>query len=71
MLAGLDRAGLLPTGTGYAELTAGVAKPWQGDLDAYVRGELGWHPTDSLSAFAFAEGGLRGVQAGVGARVTF
>ena len=69
--SGLDRARLLPVGTGYAELTAGLAQSWGGGLDAYVRGELGWHPADGLTAFGFAQADRVGVQAGLGARINF
>lgn len=61
----------LVPGTGFAELTAGVDKPWAGDLNAFVRGELGWHPKDNLEAFAFGQADLHGAQAGIGARVSF
>jgi len=69
--SGLDRAHQLLPDTGFAEVTAGVNHPWQGGLGAFVRGELGWHPTDNLDAFAFAQADLVGVQAGVGARLSF
>ena len=69
--SGLERAKLLPVGAGYAELTAGLANPWGGDLNAYVRAELGWHPTDTLTAFGFAQADRAGVQAGIGARLTW
>ncbi len=68
---GLDRATLLPIGTGFAQLSAGMVKPWGGTLDAFVRAELGARPLANLSAFAFAEANRFGAQAGVGARVTF
>lgn len=67
----MDRAKLLPIGTGSFDVTAGLSNPWGGQLDAFVRAELGWHPTDSLAAFAFAQADRVGVQAGIGARVTF
>ncbi len=71
MRSGLDRVAQLVPGTGFLDVTAGVAKPWQGSLDAFVRAEAGWHPTDNLSAFAFAQADLQGAKAGIGARVTF
>ncbi len=71
MRSGLERVGRLAPGSGFAEVTAGVVAPWSGALDAYVRAELGWHPTESLSAFAFAQAGLQGAQAGVGGRLRF
>lgn len=72
---GLDRAGLLPTGTGYVELSAGVRAD-AGGAAAFARGELGWRPRENLSVFAFGEGtaGLRqpaAFMAGVGARLNF
>lgn len=71
VLAGLDRAAKLLPGAGYFEV-AGVARmPWGGALDAFVRAEVGWHPTDSLTAFAFAQADLQRVQAGIGARVSW
>lgn len=69
--AGLDQAKLLPTGHGYASIDAGVNHLWTGDTSAFMRLEAGWHPTDSLTAFGYAQADLQGVQAGVGARVTF
>lgn len=71
MKAGLERAASLVPGSGYFEVSAVAAKPWGGALDAFVRAELGWHPTDSLTAFGFAQADLQGAQAGVGARLTF
>ena len=71
MRAGLDRASKLLPGTGYAELTAGLVKPWAEGLGGYVRGELGMHLNQGLSAFAFAEATLQGGQAGVGARLSW
>ena len=71
VLAGLDRAEKLLPGAGYFEVTAAAAKPWAGGLEAFVRAELGWHPTDNLAAFAFAQADLQGVQGGIGARLSF
>lgn len=75
---GLDRVALLPKGTGYAELSAGV-RGVGGDVVGFARGELGWHPRDNLSLFAFGEADVTlggrllppSYQAGVGLRVTF
>ncbi len=53
------------------EVSAGVSKAWSGGLDAFLRAELGWRPADTLSVFAFAEADRIGLQAGLGARVTF
>lgn len=71
VLSGLDKVGMLAPGRGFAEITAGVAKPWQGELDAYVRAELGFRPRDWLDLFGFGQADLRGVQAGAGARLRF
>ncbi len=71
MRAGLDRAATLVPGTGYAELTAGVARPWGEGLEAYARIEAGWRPLTNLSAFAFGEATLQGASAGIGARLTW
>lgn len=69
--AGLDRAASLVPGSGYAELTAGVVKPWESGLNAFVRAEIGWHPAENVSLFAFGEADVHGAQAGVGSRITF
>ncbi len=42
-----------------------------GGLNAFVRTELGWHPTDSITGFAFAQADLDGVSAGIGLKGTF
>lgn len=69
MRAGLERAAKLVPGTGFLEVTAGVAKPWQGGLDAFVRAELEWRPTERLTTGAFAQAGLEGVAAGIFGRI--
>lgn len=69
--AGLDSASKLVPGHGEFDLTAGVAKDWGGGMDAFVRAELQWHPTDNLDAFAFAQADGQGASAGLGARVRF
>ncbi len=71
MLSGLDRVQQLTAGTGFVNLDAGVIAPFNGQLDAFARGEVGFHPTDSTSIFGFAEATLKQVQAGIGARLTF
>ncbi len=71
MLSGLDRVQQLVKGTGFVELTAGVLKPFDGELGAFARGEIGIKPTDSTSFFGFAEATLKQVQAGLGFRKTF
>lgn len=71
MRAGLDRVGKLLPGTGFAEVTGGVRSDWQSGLDAFVRGEVGFKPRENVDLFGFAEADRVGVQAGVGARVTF
>lgn len=71
VLAGLDRVAKLVPGSGFLDVTAVAEKPWGGALDAFVRAELGWHPADNLTAFAFAQAGLQDAQAGIGARVAF
>lgn len=73
--SGLDRASLLPVGTGYAELSAGV-RSLGGDVTGYVRGEVGWRPAPRVSVFGFGEGTFGGSlgpgwMAGIGARVGF
>lgn len=69
--SGLERASLLPTGTGFASVEAIARMPWGGELDATIRAELGWHPRDGLMAFAFAEAGIHEVQAGLGVKLVF
>ncbi len=69
--SGLDRASRLVPGSGFAELTAGVVHPWQGDTSAFLRGEVGWHLAEPLAAFAFAQADRVGIQAGIGARLSF
>jgi len=71
MRAGLDRAATLVPGTGCAELTAGLAKPWGKGLEAYVRASVEWRPLTNLSAFAFGEATLQGATAGIGAMVNW
>ncbi len=71
VLTGLDRVAALIPHTGFAELTAGVRVPFGAQPDAFVRGELGWKPEESISLFGFAEAKLREFTAGVGARKTF
>ncbi len=71
MLSGLTRASLLPVGTGFLDVTAGVVRPWSGGMDGYVRAEIGIRPLDNVDLFGFAQAGLVGVAAGAGARVTF
>jgi len=73
--SGLDRAGRLDPGHGYAELSAGARGVGRG-LAGFARGELGAKPTERLAVFAFAEALLPSTltpewQAGVGARVTW
>lgn len=67
----MDRVGKLFPGTGFAELTAGITKPWDGALNAAVRAEVGFKPRDNVDLFGFGQADLRGAQAGVGARITF
>lgn len=71
MLSGLDRVDLLPTGHGFANLTAGVNDAFGGGLGAFVEGEVGWKPRDNVDLFAFGKATLVGVQAGIGGRITF
>lgn len=73
--SGLDRAGKLLPGHGYAELSAGARGVGRG-LAAYARGELGARLDERLAVFGFAEALLPSSltpewQAGVGARVTW
>lgn len=73
--AGLDRAGKLTPGHGYAELSAGARGVGRG-LAAYARGELGARLDERLAVFGFAEALLPSSltpewQAGVGARITW
>lgn len=70
--AGLDRVAKLIPGSGYLELTAGVAKPWDDALSAYARAEVGWKPRENVDLFGFAQvDSQSGAQAGVGARLTW
>lgn len=70
--AGLDRVAKLIPGSGYLELTAGVDKPWDAALNAYVRTEIGWKPHESVDLFGFAQADTQsGAQAGIGARLTW
>jgi hypothetical protein len=58
----------VPTGTGYAELMLGADEA----SGAYARGEVGLHPLDPLSLFAFAQvDTTKGASAGLGAKLTF
>lgn len=66
--AGLDRAQLLPVGKFEATVSAGVNHPFSGGLGAFVRGEVDWHPRESLTAFGFAQADTDGLTAGVGMR---
>ncbi len=69
--SGLDRVQELIKGGGFAELTAGVVKPYDGELDGFVRGEVGYKPTDTTSFFGFVEATLKQAQAGLGFRKDF
>lgn len=71
MLSGLDRVAQLTPGTGFFDVTATAEKKWGGDMDAFIRAELGWHPTDSIEAFGFAQADTHGLEAGVGLRGRF
>lgn len=74
ILEGLDKVDALTPGAGFAELLAGARSSASG-VDAFARGQLGWHFAPNGSAFAFGEAstGPSGPawQTGVGARVTF
>lgn len=69
--AGLDSASKLKTGTGSFDLTAGVDERFSGGLNAFVRGEIEWHPLDNITGFGFAQANLDGVSAGIGLKGTF
>jgi hypothetical protein len=73
--AGLDRVEALAPGAGFAEVLAGARSTPGAGLEAYARGEVGWHFMPNGSAFAFGEAALGTAgpswQAGVGARVTW
>ncbi len=69
--AGLDRTATLVPGTGFLDFEAGVNNQWQGGLGAFVGLEAGFKPRENVDLFGFAKADLQGVQAGVGARVTF
>ncbi len=71
MLSGLDRVDQLVPGHGFANLTAGVNDVFGGGLGAFVEGEVGWKPRENVDLFGFAKADLVGVQAGIGARVSF
>lgn len=73
--SGLDRAGKLEPGHGYAELSAG-ARGIGRDFAGYARGELGARVDERLAVFGFAEALLPSSltpewQAGIGARVSW
>lgn len=61
----------LTPGHGFFNVTAGVNDAFGGGLGAFVEGEVGWKPRENVDLFAFGKATLVGVQAGVGARVTF
>lgn len=61
----------MPAGSGYLDFNAGVNHLWAGQTNAFARAEAGWKPTANATLFGYAEADLVGVQAGVGARVTF
>lgn len=70
--AGLDRASKLQPGHGWAELTAGVGRSWDGSAQAaFVRAEAGVELAPHLSAFGFGQADLLGAAAGIGARATW
>lgn len=69
--AGLDRTHKLLPGAAFIEATAGVSAPFGGALNPFARVEAGVHPTERLDLFGFGQADRFGVQAGVGARVTF
>lgn len=70
---GLARAGKLTSGTGYLDLTAGIAGN-RLNFAGFVRGEGGYR-VGPVSAFAFSEATLAATgpafMAGVGLRATF
>lgn len=69
--AGLDAVERLSPGGGFAELLAG-ARGGPAGVEAFARGEAGWHLSPNASAFAFGEATLNGTgpawQTGIGAR---
>lgn len=69
--AGLDSAAKLKTGTGSFDLTAGVDERFSGGLNAFVKGEIEWHPLENIALGAFAQADLDGVSAGIGIKGTF
>lgn len=69
--AGLDSAKALKTGTGSFDLLAGVDETFTGHLNAFVRGEVDWHPLENITGVGFAQADLDGVTAGVGIKGTF
>lgn len=69
--AGLDSAKKLAVGTGSFDLTAGVDERFSGGLNAFVRGDVEWHPLETITGFAFAQADLDGVSAGIGIKGTF
>lgn len=71
VLTGLDRVAALMPHTGFAELTAGVLAPFGSRPDAFARAEVGFHPSEAISLFGFAEAKLRQFTAGIGGRMTF
>lgn len=77
--SGLNKVDLLPSGSGYAEVTAGARGEGR-NVVGYARGELGWKPSGNVSLFGFGEASVGGSlggsltpawMAGVGARVTW
>ncbi len=67
----MDRVESTKVGTGFAELTAGVNNSWDHGFNAFVRGEVGWHPAQNVDLFGFGQADMGGASAGVGARITF
>ena len=57
----------VPVGAGFVEARAGFSSA----LGAFGRVEAGFRPVENVGMFGFGQADRFGVQAGVGARVTF
>lgn len=69
--SGLDRVATLKPGAGFFDVIAGVSKPWDDELKAFVEADVGVKVARNVDLFGFAKADTRGASAGVGARGTF
>jgi hypothetical protein len=68
---GLETVSALPVGKGYAQLSAGIYKPWGEDWNAFGRLEAGYHVLDPVALFAYGQVDRWGAHAGAGLRFKF